>query len=78
MTLGLSSRVWLPVKLRPISRALKPRSVICFGGKLEHEWLSREERRRNPELLALEGDFRDWDIIDAWTTDISRNLARSA
>jgi menaquinone-dependent protoporphyrinogen oxidase len=76
MTLGLSSRVWLPTKLRPISRALKPRGVICFGGKLEHDRLSREDRRRNPQLLALEGDYRDWEVIDAWTADISRALTR--
>lgn len=74
-TLGLSSRVWLPTKLRPISRALKTRGVICFNGKIEHARLSRDDRRRNPELLALEGDFRDWGTIDTWASDISRNLA---
>ncbi|MCC6944435.1 MAG: flavodoxin domain-containing protein [Thermomicrobiales bacterium] len=45
-----------------------------FLGKLDPSQLSRSERLLTRIVHAPEGDFRDFDAIDAWTEEIARTL----
>jgi menaquinone-dependent protoporphyrinogen oxidase len=45
-----------------------------FGGRLERDELGRIERWIVDKVRAPEGDFRDWDDIDAWAASIAARL----
>lgn len=64
-----------PVKL---AEHLGAREHRVFAGKLERAQLSRPERVIMKILKAPEGDYRDWDAIDAWAHVIVRELATVA
>jgi len=46
-----------------------------FCGKLERASLGRLERIAMGAAKAPEGDFRDWEQIEAWAQEIARSLA---
>ncbi len=53
-----------------------------FFGALDHEKFGLAERLlwmlpASKELMP-EGDFRDWDTIDAWSAGIAHDLAPAA
>jgi len=46
-----------------------------FRGKLERSSLGRLERVAMGATKAPEGDFRDWEEVEAWAQEIARGLA---
>lgn len=60
-----------PKSLKPVIEGVKPRSITCFGGKIENKALGPFERWIVRNVNAKEGDFRDWKAIESWVGTIS-------
>ena len=54
---------------------VEPVDVGLFAGWNEPKSFSFVERTILKMMKAPEGDFRDWDAIDAWTRDVAVQLA---
>ena len=69
----------LPKELDELRDAIRSRGERVFFGALDPKGLTLPERtvRRMPAGRALlpEGDFRDWEDIDAWAEAIARELS---
>ena len=63
-----------PKELAEFQQAIRPRDLRIFFGALDHSKLSFPERMVVKAVRAPEGDFRDWQAIDAWAADIARDL----
>ncbi|MEP7054969.1 MAG: flavodoxin domain-containing protein [Actinomycetota bacterium] len=70
--------------LRPAEESAAPRKLAeaigaldhrVFGGTPDRASLSLAERAIAKALGAPEGDFRDWEAVDAWAGDIACELA---
>jgi menaquinone-dependent protoporphyrinogen oxidase len=70
-----------PKEIAEFRETIKPRDHRVFFGAIENAKLSFTHRiiqkvssgRGNNEILP-EGDFRDWDDIDAWASTIAESL----
>ncbi len=63
-----------PKEKAEFQQAIRPRDHRVFFGVLDHNRLSFTERMMAKALRAPEGDFRDWQAIDAWAEGIARHL----
>jgi menaquinone-dependent protoporphyrinogen oxidase len=54
--------------------SIKPRDHLVFFGSLDHHKLSFTERMMAKAVRAPEGDYRNWEAIDAWAESIARDL----
>ena len=54
--------------------SIKPRDQRVFFGSLDNHKLSFTERMLAKAVRAPEGDYRNWEAIDAWTESIARDL----
>jgi len=63
-----------PKESAEFQQALGPRDQRIFFGVLDHNKLSFPERMVVKAVRAPEGDFRDWQAIDAWAESIARDL----
>ena len=63
-----------PKEMAEFQQAIGPREQRVFFGALDHQRLSFAERMVVKAVRAPEGDFRDWEAIDAWAANIARNL----
>ncbi len=63
-----------PKELAEFQQAIRPREQRIFFGALDHQRLSFAERMVVKAVRAPEGDFRDWEAIDAWSASIARDL----
>jgi menaquinone-dependent protoporphyrinogen oxidase len=63
-----------PRQLEEIRRSIAPRDHRTFFGKLDIGALSFGERMIAKAVKAPEGDFRDWEDIDAWADAIDIRL----
>jgi menaquinone-dependent protoporphyrinogen oxidase len=63
-----------PKEMAEFQQAIRPREQRIFFGTLEHSHLSFAERVMVKAVRAPEGDFRDWEAIDAWAASIAHNL----
>lgn len=68
-----------PKEFTEFTETIKPRALQVFFGALDPARLSFSERliRRFPAGRALlpEGDFRNWNAIEAWAGEIAHTLA---
>lgn len=62
------------VQVEPIVAATRAREHRVFAGELDKHQLSFPERALVLAFRAAEGDFRDWDAIDAWAGEIADAL----
>jgi menaquinone-dependent protoporphyrinogen oxidase len=62
------------VQIDKIIGLLAPREHRVFAGELVRSRLSLPERALVRAFRAAEGDFRDWDEIDAWAGSIAASL----
>ena len=62
------------VDLSDIIERLVPREATVFAGKLDSGVLSFAERAIIRAVRAEEGDFRDWDAVEAWARRIAAEL----
>ena len=63
-----------PKEKAEFQEALKPRDHRVFFGALDHNNLSFTERMMTKAVRAPEGDYRNWDAIDAWAESIARDF----
>lgn len=70
-----------PKELTELTEAIKPRGHLVFFGKLDPDKFGLMERLLSAlpggKKLLLEGDFRDWDEIDAWAAGIAREMTET-
>jgi menaquinone-dependent protoporphyrinogen oxidase len=67
-----------PKELAELRQTLGPRDHRLFDGALTSDALGFGERMIMKAVKAPEGDFRDWDEIQAWAVAIAGELARDA
>jgi len=72
-----------PKEIAAFRQALKPRDHLVFFGSMTprklgffHRLIFKSPANRHQHLFP-EGDFRDWDNIDAWAHLIARDLKAS-
>lgn len=63
-----------PREMAEFQKLIKPRDHRVFFGSLDHNKLSFTERMVLKAVRAHEGDYRDWEAIDAWAESIARDL----
>ena len=63
-----------PKEMTEFRETIRPREQHIFFGALDHSHLSFAERVMVKAVRAPEGDFRDWEAIDAWAASIAHNL----
>ena len=52
-----------------------PSSTTCSPGRLERSELGRIERWIVDVVRAHDGDFREWNAIDAWAAEVAAHLS---
>jgi menaquinone-dependent protoporphyrinogen oxidase len=62
-------------QLAELTELLHPRDHRVFFGALDRSKLGFGERMAVKAAKVPDGDFRDWDAIDAWADDIASALA---
>jgi menaquinone-dependent protoporphyrinogen oxidase len=67
-----------PMELSELREMLEPRDHRLFYGALTRDALGFGERMVVKAVKAPEGDFREWDEIQAWAAAIAAELARDA
>lgn len=67
-----------PEALQPLAGRIHPRDTAFFSGVLDPQKLSLPEKLIVAALKAPTGDFRDWDMIDAWAASIADALQKRA
>ena len=60
-----------PAALNPVVESIQPRDAVVFHGSMQMEKLGFIERFMIGRVGAPAGDFRDWDAIAAWATEIA-------
>ncbi|MCO6451644.1 MAG: flavodoxin domain-containing protein [Caldilineales bacterium] len=66
---------WIfPSKLQPIADRIKPRGIAVFHGAVDPDDLNFLTRWMMNNVKAPLGDFRDWDAIEDWATEIATSL----
>ena len=63
-----------PKEIAEFQQAIRPRDRRIFFGALDHSKLTFAERMMAKAVRAPEGDFRDWEAIEAWAASIARDL----
>jgi menaquinone-dependent protoporphyrinogen oxidase len=63
-----------PKEKAEFQETIRPRDERTFFGVLDLSRLSFTERMMAKALRAPEGDFRDWEAIEAWAASIARDL----
>ena len=67
----------VPNSLEALVASLHPREIRVFHGKIDLRRLQPDERELIKAADMPRGDFRDWDAIRLWATNISKVLAQS-
>lgn len=65
-----------PEALQPIADRIKPRDIAFFHGVIDLSKLNFAEKLIVKGFKAPTGDFRDWDRITQWATEIAAVLNR--
>jgi menaquinone-dependent protoporphyrinogen oxidase len=63
-----------PVDTERIAAAVHAREHRSFSGRLDRDHLGLAERVMVNLVHAEDGDFRDWDAVQAWTKSIAESL----
>jgi menaquinone-dependent protoporphyrinogen oxidase len=67
-----------PYDVHPLTQLIGPRGHRVFPGRLDKSRLSFGERAMVTAMRAPLGDFRDWDAVRVWATEIAGVLAPAA
>ncbi len=60
-----------PMQLQSIIDNIKPRDIAVFGGALMEERMSGLEKWVVKRVGGEFGDFRDWEMINAWAEKVA-------
>lgn len=63
-----------PQALLPLADSIHPRDIAFFHGTLDMDKLRFAEKLIVRALKAPAGDFRDWEMINAWADVIAQTL----
>jgi menaquinone-dependent protoporphyrinogen oxidase len=63
-----------PKSLQPVIERIRPRGITCFGGKLVLKALNPFEKWIINKVKAPEGDFRDWQVVEAWANMVGKEI----
>jgi len=63
-----------PKSLQPIADRIAPRDIAVFHGNVDMKKLNFIEKWMIKNVKAPVGDFRDWEAIASWATDIAAVL----
>jgi menaquinone-dependent protoporphyrinogen oxidase len=66
-----------PAEVGGLVRATHARGHRLFAGRLDRHRLGLREKAVAMALRVADGDFRDWDALDAWGTQIAAELSRA-
>ena len=66
-----------PAEVADIVRATHARGHRLLAGRLDRHRLGFGEKAVVMALRVPDGDFRDWEAIDAWGTQIATELSRA-
>jgi menaquinone-dependent protoporphyrinogen oxidase len=66
-----------PAELGDLVRATHARGHRLFAGRMDRHRLSLGEKAVAMALRVPDGDFRDWDALDAWGTQIAAELSQA-
>jgi menaquinone-dependent protoporphyrinogen oxidase len=66
-----------PVDVEELVRTTQPVEHRVFAGRLDRSLLGFGEKALVVAVRAPEGDFRDWDAIDAFAGEIAERLGRT-
>jgi menaquinone-dependent protoporphyrinogen oxidase len=72
--LGEDSGWKFPESLQPIADRIKPHDIALFHGSLDPSKLNFFERVVVKGVKAPTGDFRDWDLIRSWASNVAQTL----
>ena len=64
----------LPKEVVEFRGSIGPREHEMFFGAVDHKNLPFAERMALIAVRGMDGDFRDWNSIDAWAEEIARQL----
>ena len=64
----------VPEKLKPVLERIKPADLAVFHGVIKLEKMNFLERNVMKMMKSPEGDFRDWDAIEAWAKGIAEKV----
>ncbi|MDD5367901.1 MAG: flavodoxin domain-containing protein [Anaerolineaceae bacterium] len=65
----------LPADLQPVANRIQPRDIAVFHGFINPGKLNFMEKWAIKSIVKKPfGDFRDWEIIAAWTISIANTL----
>jgi menaquinone-dependent protoporphyrinogen oxidase len=64
----------LPKEVVEFRATIQPREHAMFFGALDHRNLPFAERLAMKAVGGMEGDFRNWDAIEAWAESIAHAL----
>lgn len=64
-----------PSRIGPVLLRVRAEDHRAFPGRYKPELLNLRERSIARLAGAVEGDFRDWDAVNAWTDSIIQALA---
>jgi menaquinone-dependent protoporphyrinogen oxidase len=65
-----------PKGLQPVIDRIKPRDVAVFHGNINVEKMNFIEKWMMKQVKSEYGDFRDWNAITKWATDIAGALKK--
>jgi menaquinone-dependent protoporphyrinogen oxidase len=63
-----------PKEIAEFRETIRPHNEQIFFGALDHSRLSFAERMMVKAVRAPEGDYRDWQVIEAWAASIAKDL----
>ena len=66
-----------PEAQRAVADRIGPRDIAFFHGKIDPKKLDLGERLIVKAITAPVGDYRDWEAISAWASDIARTVSPS-
>jgi menaquinone-dependent protoporphyrinogen oxidase len=65
-----------PKGLQPVADRIKPRDIAIFHGNVNAKKMNFIEKWVINKVKSPVGDFRDWNAITKWATDIASTLKK--
>jgi menaquinone-dependent protoporphyrinogen oxidase len=65
-----------PKGLQPVADRIKPRDNAIFHGNVDAKKMNFIEKWMINNVKSPVGDFRDWNAITKWATDIASALKK--
>ncbi len=67
----------VPEPLKHTLEVIRPQAVALFSGKIDAAKLSTEDYLVSSSLRGVSGDYRNWQTIEGWASEIAFALTRA-